>query len=414
MHLNKEKTVIVCDKVMEYGLYLLVYFLPISKAIIEICATIVILAFFIKRLMVKNFAANTFLDIPLLVYIFICGLSVIFSSNIAISIRNFSTKLIENVLIFFVVVEAINTKKKVRNILSILFISATLICIDGIFQFFTHKDFIRHRNWPYDTKPFTLRIMGPFITPNDLAAYLTPLVIINLSLFFVRFKSLFVKYSFRLLGIALLICLFLALSRGAWIGFIFGLLFIVIFGERKKAFILLFLILISTSLLPFLSQSKKAVLVGRLNYSDAGGYQRKILNRIGWDMWKERPIFGSGLGTFMYNFERFNYDKKEYPWGPSYAHNCYMQMLAETGILGLCAFMWIIITLFKKSLKIIKISKDYIYRNISIGLLGGLLAYLVHSAFDTNLYNLDIGILFWILLGLNQNQLQLTENNKGT
>jgi len=408
--MNKEKCITICDRIMEYGLYLLAYFLPISKAIIEICATTVILAFLIKRILIRNFATNSFLDIPLLAYVFICGFSTIFSSSIAISIRTFSTKLIENVLIFFVVTETINTKKKMRNIITIFFISSALVCIDGISQFFTHKDFIRHRNWPYDTKPFTLRIMGPFITPNDLAAYLTPLVIINLSLFFVRFKSLFVKYSFRLLGIALLICLFLALSRGAWIGFIFGLLFIIIFGERRIAFILLFLILISTSLLPFLSQSKKAVLVGRLNYSDAGGYQRKILNRIGWDMWKERPIFGLGLGTFMYNFERFNYDKKTYSYGPTYAHNCYMQMLAETGILGLGAFMWVIIALFKKSLKIIKISKDYIYRNVSIGLLGGLLAYLVHSAFDTNLYSLDIGILFWYLLGLSISSLKFNNS----
>lgn len=409
--MNKDRVISTCDKIMEYALYAIVFYLPISKAIIEICASLVIGAFLVKSIIRKKFIPHTFLDVPLLLYLLIAFFSVIFSSNIVISLRSFFFKLLENVLLLFAIADAVNTKKKIRNILIIFSISASLICIDGLFQFFTHIDFLRQRPWPYSPEPFTFRINASFLTANDLAAYLAPLLIIILGLTNIKFRHSFITSYINLLFISILICLFLTLTRGAWIGAFLGILLFSKFYWKKIVILLLALMVIFAATWQLLPENKKLELKDQLSFSNVGSYDRQLLAKLSLGMFKANPLIGAGLGTYMYNFDRFNVNKDYYRDGPRYAHNCYLQMLAEIGIFGLGVFLWIIVALFLKSMTILKKNSDYIYRSILIGLLGGLLAYLVHSAFDTNLYNLDIGMLFWLLLGLIQSQLKLSNQN---
>ena len=152
---------------------------------------------------------------------------------------------------------------------------------------------------------------------------------------------------------------------------------------------------------PFIPEAKKSILVHRLNFSDAGGCDRKILNRIGWNMWNKSPFFGLGLGTFMYNFEKFNYDKEEYPWDPAYDHNCYLQIAAETGIVGLAGFLWLIGTFFIHSIASLTKIKDRFHHAVLSGISAGIIVTLVHSIVDTNLYSLPLAVLFWLMLGIN-------------
>lgn len=399
---------------MEYALYTLIFFLPISKAIIEISASLAILAFIIKKIITRGRLATTSLNKFLFLYVGICGLSIIFSTNIHMSLRVLFTKLLENILIYFILVEVINNRKKIYNVVAILFLSSTLVCIDGFFQYFTHIDFLRHRGWPYSPNPFTLRITGPFVTSNDLAAYLLPLSLLSLVLFSNIYKNRVINRILKVLPLALLICLFLTLSRGAWVGLSIGLLFLARFLKNNKLVttLILILALFLTSLWFFLPKGKKADLKIRFDFFDPGGRDRIELNKISLRMLEVAPIFGLGLGTYMYNFDRFNLDKKSYPWGASYAHNCYLQIAAETGLFGFLSFLFLLGALFYTSTKQINKAPMSRERNLNLSLLAALFAYLIHSAFDTNLYNLDIGILFWYLLGLSQSQLRLLDSVK--
>lgn len=410
--INRASILTLCDRVMEYSLYLMVFYLPISKAIIEVCAVLAILAFAAKKIITREFVVYAYINKFLFFYAAVCALTIIFSSNLSISLKTFVLKLLENFLLYFIAIEVINSKRKIYTVLSIFMVSAALVCSDGLFQFFTHKDFLRNRAWPYSRDAFTFRIIGPFVTSNDLAAYLTPLTGMAFGLSMIRFKKLFLNILSKLLLVILIACLFLTLSRGAWIGAFFALLLLGFFVNKKK-FVLTLLImsLALVLLLQYLPEHKRQELGARFNFSDPGGRDRKALTKISLDMWSSRPVLGLGLGTYMYNFEEFNIDKKSYPWGPSYAHNCYLQILAETGLLGLASFLLLIVALFYSSIRRIKKLSMGLDKNIAVVILGGLLAYLVHSAFDTNLYSLDLGIFFFLLLALNQAQLKLSENN---
>ena len=66
-------------------------------------------------------------------------------------------------------------------------------------------------------------------------------------------------------------------------------------------------------------------------------------------MFIARPWIGLGLGTFMFNFKKFI--AEDYKFTASYAHNCYLQMASELGIIGLLAFLSILGLFFYHGIK---------------------------------------------------------------
>ncbi|MCX5706410.1 MAG: O-antigen ligase family protein [Candidatus Omnitrophica bacterium] len=108
-------------------------------------------------------------------------------------------------------------------------------------------------------------------------------------------------------------------------------------------------------------------------------------------MISEHPFFGMGVGTFMANFSKFLPDSNI-----SYAHNCYLQIWAETGIFSLISFTVFIFSLVYLGIKNFFASQDFLL----LGLLAGVVGFLVHSFFEVNLYSLQLAVLFWVWVGL--------------
>jgi len=119
-------------------------------------------------------------------------------------------------------------------------------------------------------------------------------------------------------------------------------------------------------------------------------------------MIKERPLFGHGLSTFMGNFPKYGKGYYYLTQGIiPYAHNCYLQIAAETGIVGLASFLCLIGTFFTHTIISLKKIKNRFYHAVLSGISAGIIVTLVHSAVDTNLYSLQLSVLFWLMLGLN-------------
>lgn len=393
--MDRGKLIHFCDKTIEICLYVLIFCLPFSRAIIEICATTAIVMWVIKRLLgyrtngLWRIFPSTYLNLPLFSFMLICIFSVIISSYFVLSLRAFIWKTAEYTLLFFIVIEVINDKRKIRNILITVLISAGIMGMDGGIQYFTHVELLRHRSL------FKERVTGPFSSPNDFAAYLVVILPLILSLSFSELKSRRLRWLLKLESALLMVLLIIGISRGAWIGFVAALLFIGIFnGKRALLTILVTLVILFFILPPNFKGQIKSIFI--LN-APGGNMDRRLMWQGGWDMFLDKPILGHGLGTFMRNFMDYR------PQGYEeivYAHNCYLQIAAELGVIGLATFLWMIILLFDTSIRSLRKIEDKFYRAILLGLLGGLLAYLAHSAVDTNLYSLPLAVLFWFILGL--------------
>jgi len=125
-------------------------------------------------------------------------------------------------------------------------------------------------------------------------------------------------------------------------------------------------------------------------------------------MIRDNPLLGSGLGTFEYNTLKYQakffeqgQNRTIYPYGfAQKAHNEYLQLWAELGIIGLSVFIWLMISYFNYGLKKLKSIKDEYGQGIIIGLMGAVVAVLVDGIFGFPFHLPATIVLFWLVLGL--------------
>ena len=270
-------------------------------------------------------------------------------------------------------------------------LSALLLGIDGIYQHFTHKDFIRNR--PDFVLP---RIYATFSSPGDFGCYLVTLIPFTLANLFVKTKKWFRAIPFVALFALLFTCTLLTVSRGAWIAFIGSVLFMSIW-LRWLALFLIFIGLVIVILHPYLNQYIKFRLSSFFVFLDHSSLDRMRIWETSWRMFTSNPLLGVGLGTFMFNFTRFSGPDYGYI---AYAHNCYMQIAAETGIFGLLSFLAVIILFFYHGIVALNSHARSFLWHMLLASLTAVLAYCIHIMVDTGLYALDLSMLFWFMLGL--------------
>lgn len=112
---------------------------------------------------------------------------------------------------------------------------------------------------------------------------------------------------------------------------------------------------------------------------------------------KEHPYLGTGLGAFGVIYTK--YDSRNGLFRLEQAHNDYLQVLSDGGILlAVVAFAFVAL-LFVKALSRAK-SKDDFRRGVALAALGGCFAVLVHSFFDFTLHTTSNALLFLVLAAL--------------
>jgi|GEM_PF-604118 len=116
-------------------------------------------------------------------------------------------------------------------------------------------------------------------------------------------------------------------------------------------------------------------------------------------------LFGTGAGTYIYAYTP--YEEEDLGGILHHAHNDYLETLAEMGILGggaiICSAFMALAILFWRWLRLAE--HDYFGRGVGLGLIGGIVAILIHSFSDFNLrlpanalYFISFYVLAWRLL----------------
>lgn len=400
------------DGLIRIFLYIMIAILPFSKAAIEVCFVIALVLWVIKRLFIKRniLPIKSALSKPITAFIIAGILSTIFSVDFKVSFFAFFTKFMEGILLYFFIIEVMREKKHIFIIITLLILSSVVVSIDGIIQgFFTGFDIFRH------VPMVRGGITAAFNHKNDLGGYLLFPFLVIMSLVWGR---MFFAKSFRktrtdnliLLILVMLLCLLgliisITNSRGALISLILGVLFLNLIMSRKLFIGAIVSALLFFSVL-FIVAPKARFEDGQLNkyaiVSDVDGRLKSLEPAL--RLINDRPIFGNGLNTYMQA-------SRKYTSSLMYAHNCYLQIAAEMGIVGLICFLYVLKNIFSVGLrtylyvlstgaKVINNSLNSKLVCLEIGLLSALFSFLLHSAIDTNLYSLQLNALFWYMIGL--------------
>jgi O-antigen ligase len=115
------------------------------------------------------------------------------------------------------------------------------------------------------------------------------------------------------------------------------------------------------------------------------------------EMIKSHPIVGTGLGAFGVTYTR--YDSRSGLYRLEQAHNDYLQVLSDGGIIGAGLALFFVAVLFRQAF-LRSSSRDNFRRGVAIGGLGGCCGVLVHSFFDFTLHTTSNALLFLVLAAL--------------
>jgi O-antigen ligase len=108
-----------------------------------------------------------------------------------------------------------------------------------------------------------------------------------------------------------------------------------------------------------------------------------------------QPVLGVGLGAYETAYPQYSQqDSSVYP--VAQAHNDYLQIVADGGLVGGALALWFIVLLARAVGRGIR-HQDVRLAALSLGAGGGLMALLVHSWFDFNLQLPSNALLFlWL------------------
>jgi O-antigen ligase len=132
--------------------------------------------------------------------------------------------------------------------------------------------------------------------------------------------------------------------------------------------------------------------------TEISGGMRLSIDRDTVHMFRSHPVMGWGLGTFPVVYPEFrsfytNFFVNE-------AHNDYLQLLAEMGLLGFGVMLWFLVVLFRHGLPKIRNWTSEVSGAVTLACILGLTGILVHSLFDFNLQIPANAALFYVLCTL--------------
>jgi putative inorganic carbon (HCO3(-)) transporter len=117
-------------------------------------------------------------------------------------------------------------------------------------------------------------------------------------------------------------------------------------------------------------------------------------------MWKDKPLFGHGPGTYQFEYGRYqrSYEKTristDFGTGGN-AHSEYLGPLSEAGVFGMLSILLVIVTTIYTGFRVFFKSKRRSIRVFSLAVLVGLFSYYFHGLLNNFLDTDKISVLFW-------------------
>jgi O-antigen ligase len=300
---------------------------------------------------------------------------------------------------------------------------------------------VQHFTWNgklYWFRPNTVSTsaFGPFVNHNHFAGYMELLIPLPIGLLMSRAARRETRVLYGFAAAAMGIALVASLSRGGMISLAAALVFLLLLSARlakpapsydrrpdcqggvigrylpavlgrftristpaSRVLIVLAIAGAITAGLFWVGPDPVARRITEGQTASANGQQALLSNRV-W-VWRDtvsmiraNPLLGVGLGAFGTAFSI--YTQSDGSIRVPQAHNDYLQVVADCGIVGGLIALWFLFLIFRAIWRGVE-SRDPLMAGLALGCGGSIFGLLVHSLFDFNLQLPGTALLFLVL-----------------
>jgi len=313
--------------------------------------------------------------------------AVIVSDNRIASLGLWKGWILDPVLLFMVVQGSLKYKSQIN------FIYHAFVFLMGMMGFLAIWQFVTGTAITFDG-----RISTFFESANYLAMLMVPSLLFVLARFIKDKKFLVYEIVFWILG---LVALLLSASYIGLMGFLLGGLFLSwsVFTKNIKGFLLIILggVLLATVFVVVQPDPDRLTKMIDLTQRSSVSVRVEVWE-ASIELVKENGFWGIGLGNFQDKYFNIIGSLFDPPmeWNMLHAHNVYLQSWLEMTMIGMFLFIGIILTVWTKTITLLK-NVDYYWL---YAILAILLVWTVGGLFDISYYKNDLSFIFWLMIAL--------------
>ncbi|HUP27119.1 MAG TPA: O-antigen ligase family protein [Chloroflexia bacterium] len=425
-----------------WGAYMLVLSVPVQKAVnlpADITVTqllfVLVLGIWWAWLSIRRDRRLTLTPVAVALFFFLVSTfaSLWNTTSMPESLAEISRWLV-TILSYLIIVNSVQTRRQMTGLIIMMLVAGLSEALLGLGQAYSGIG-----PESFNVGGLLTRAYGTIGAPNSFAGYINMSLPLALALAIyqwgrwialrqrtpllerpdlVSWKHLRLPLFLSVVALVLFWTVLTTLSRGAWIGLTFGVLAMVVaLGKRAAPAIsvlvasgLAMLGLGSVGALPPTVSDRFGLLVSQLSVFDPRGItptpenyaivERMVHWQVAGNMFLSNPWFGVGIGNFNVLFNKFGV--QGWPYSRGHAHNYYLHLLAETGIVGLTFYLVLLVTITAvavRGLRRVRSAGDGYAEAVAIGALGIFVTFSFHNLFE-NLHALNMGIHWGAALAL--------------
>ncbi len=405
---------------------------PLPTTLLEVMIWIITIVWLIKyreniQYLISNIKHNKSLFLATALFLLAATISIFTSINLRSALGEWKAFYMEPIIVFLILITTIQPRYKTQtisniqypisnNIILALTLCGLLTSLLAIIQHFT--------GWlvPYDfwQNENTFRVTAWYGFPNAVGLFLAPIVPLAFYLILrskkqetnkykkINFKYWILNIVCILYLVSSLFAIYFAKSTGALVALAAGLLFFLFFYNKKtRIFAIIFSCVTLITLIFGIPQGNR--IKDEFFLQDRSGQLRLNMWAETTEFLKVHPIAGAGLASYSKLIYPYRIDK----WIEVFhhPHNIFLTMWVNLGLLGLFAFVWIIVAIFNFQFfptqgtgsrlyvgTIFNQFKKFSIFNLCV--LTSLVIILVMGLVDSPYIKNDLAILFWLLPAL--------------
>lgn len=294
-------------------------------------------------------------------------------------------KMLEFYLIFFMVAHSVRRSRDLRAPIGLFFVVMFIVSCYGIYSIGT-----------------TPRVSAPFekggTEPNTLGGYLVICLCVALGLA-LQAKKIRLKGMYFLLVLIGFIPLLYTLSRASYVALLVGFTVIALMSRKYLILVGIAVLLASSTLI------MPTEVIERVTYTiqEDGGRELVVAGRdLGVNVDKstyERVHVWRKVGFILSLGPQFFFFGGGVSW-ESVLDSQYARVLLETGVVGLVAFVFLLVQVLRTTRQAYRWTEDWMARGIALGMFGATAALIVHSFGTISFLIVRIMEPYWFMIAL--------------